>query len=88
MESTKKMSFYLTSTVIKNLASYLITTTEWLCLNNCCNEYEKREKYCLMHDISRKCLFCYESWMKPFEKRFFIWILFKNMEREAHPKRS
>ena len=45
MESKKKMSFYLTSTEINKLASYLITTTEWLCLNDCCNdEYEKRKK--------------------------------------------
>ena len=89
MESTKKMSFYLTSTEIKKLASYLITTTEWLCLNNCCNnEYEKREKYCLVHDISCRFLFCYKSWMAPFEKRFFIWRLFKNLEREAHPELS
>ena len=60
MKSTKKMFFYFTSTEIKNLASCLITTTECLYLNNCCNEYEKREKYYLIHDISRRFLFYYE----------------------------
>ena len=83
MESTKKMSFSLTSTEIKNLASYLIITTEWLCLNYCCNEYEKREKYCLIHNISRRCLFCYESWMKPLKKDFLFGYYLKIM-KEKH----
>ena len=53
MESTK-MSFYFTNEEIKNLFSYFVTTTNWLCLNNCTNDYPKREEYYLIYNISKR----------------------------------
>ena len=38
-------SLYFTSQEIKKLLSYLIITSNWLCLNNCNNNYEKKGKY-------------------------------------------
>ena len=73
------MPFYFTNKEIRNLVSYFVTTAEWLCYNNCYNEYQKREKYCLIHDISSRFLNCYQSWMTNFEKKIFIRRLFKNI---------
>ena len=78
------MSFYFTNEEIRNLVSYFVTTTEWLCYNNCDNKYEKREKYCLIHDISKRFLNCYQSWMTNLKEKPFIQRLFKNLLIENH----
>ena len=54
----KIRSFYFTSQEIKKLLSYLITTSNWLFLSNCNNNYEKG-KYCLIHDIEKRFINCY-----------------------------
>ena len=48
------MSFYFTNEEIKNLFSYFVTTTNWLCLNNCTNDYPKREEYYLIYNFSKR----------------------------------
>ena len=60
-------SFYFTEEEISNLVSYFKTTTNWLCMNNCENEFEKRETYCLIHDISKRFQSCCYPWIRSFE---------------------
>ena len=55
---------------IRNLVIYLITTSNWLCLNNCETEYPRGEDYCLIHHIQKRFLNCYRPWMSKFEKKY------------------
>ena len=52
MEQNTGFSYFLTKKELKNLYSYLLTTTGWLCLNFCYTHDEKNNYY-LIHDIKR-----------------------------------